>query len=81
MWTMSGRPDFGNATTAALLEELHDMLRDAERIEEVLHKRFTAEQRDEYADYNEYLDLFAARKDMRAYADLWHDRVEHEEVR
>lgn len=81
MWTMSGRADYGNATTAALLEELHDTLRDAELIEAALHKRFNAEQVEEYAAHNEYLDLYSSRIDMRQYADLWHERVEREEAK
>lgn len=67
-FSMSGRADYGDATTVALIEELADLMKKAAKLDEAIYSRLPVEKRSEYeditcSDYNE--------EKLRKYATEW----------
>lgn len=78
-WTMSGRADYGDATTVGLIDELADLLQTAEKIDAVIMRRLNPGQQ---VVYEELIpcggDALGAHVQLRKYAHDWQDRLDKE---
>lgn len=74
MFTMSGRADYGDATTVALIDELADLMDKAEMLDAVITRRLKPHQRASYeaAWPIKYLDTAK----LRQYATDWQARLD-----
>lgn len=76
MFSMSGRADYGDATTVGLIDELADLLKKAEEMDAVIFRRLKPEQ---HAGYEAALKIeFPDLKVLRKYAHDWQDRLDAE---
>ena len=76
MFSMSGRTDYGDATTVGLIDELADLLKKAEEMDAVIFRRLKPEQ---HAGYEAALKVPDLRL-LRKYARDWQDRLDAEVV-
>lgn len=81
MFSMSGRADYGDATTVGLIDELADLLKKAEEMDAVIFRRLRPEQ---HATYEALIpgggDALGAHVQLRKYAHDWQDRLDAEIV-
>lgn len=78
-WSMSGRADYGDATTVGLIDELADVLKTAEAIDAAIFRRLKPAQHDEYeALIPGGADALGAHTKLRQYAHDWQDRLDKE---
>jgi len=76
-FSMSGRADYGDCTTVALIDELADLLQKAEEMDAVIMRRLKPSQHTEY----EALipcggDALGSHAKLREYAHDWQDRLD-----
>lgn len=78
-WSMSGRSDYGDATTVALIDELADLLQMAEKIDATIMRRLKPSA---HAEYEALIpgggDALGAYTQLRKYAHDWQDRLDKE---
>lgn len=75
-FSMTGRSDYGDSTTVGLIDELADLLQQAEEMDAAIMRRLKPEQHKAYeaAFPIEYPDLSKLRK----FADDWQARLDAE---
>lgn len=78
-FSMSGRADYGDATTVGLIDELADALKRAEEIDAVIMRRLNPGQQ---VIYEALIvgggDALGSHVQLRKYAHDWQDRLDAE---
>ena len=78
-FSMSGRSDYGDCTTVALIDELADLLQKAEEMDAVIMRRLKPHQ---HASYEALIpcggDALGSHVQLRKYAHDWQDRLDAE---
>lgn len=78
-FSMSGRADYGDCTTVALIDELADLLAKAEAMDAVIMRRLKPSA---HAEYDALIpgggDALGAHVALRKYAFDWQDRLDAE---
>lgn len=77
-FSMSGRADYGDATTVGLIEELADLIEQAEALDAAIFRRLKPEQAIDYETQLTIVGGFPDVKPLRAYAAAWQARLDAE---
>ena len=75
MSIMSGRADYGDATTVGLIEDLADLLQKAEKLDSEIFRRLKP---DQYNEYEACLNVDFGVAKLRNYASAWQARLDAE---
>lgn len=79
MGIMTGRADYGDATTVGLIDDLADMLQKAEELDALIFRRLKLEQHKAYEDLIPDLgDALAGYTKLREYATRWQAQLDAE---
>ena len=75
----TGRPDYGDCTTVAMIDELADLLVKAEKLDAQIFRRLTPAK---HAEFEALIpgggDALGAHDALRKYAAAWQDRLDAE---